>query len=145
MAVENLHKNLPEASLHNPKGFSTAANDTYLTKDASGNIDWASKPNGARLSSQLSIGDWNMDTTASVNVAHSLSATEYKTIRNVCVVIRDDADSVYYFGNYKGDLYYTLDSTNFVISRVGTGTFDTTDFDSTSYNRGYITFEYTAD
>ena len=30
----------------------------------------------------LDIGDWDMDTTVNVNVAHGLSATEWKTIRS---------------------------------------------------------------
>ena len=37
----NLHKNLNDLQLHVPKGFSTAANSTKLTKDAFGNLDWA--------------------------------------------------------------------------------------------------------
>ena len=36
----NLHKNLNDLQLHVPKGFSTAANSTKLTKNASGNLDW---------------------------------------------------------------------------------------------------------
>jgi hypothetical protein len=39
----NEHKNLSNANLHNPKDFSTAANDTLLSKDVSGNLSWIAK------------------------------------------------------------------------------------------------------
>tara|TARA_Y100000592_G_scaffold2155_1_gene3367 strand:- start:11252 stop:12076 length:825 start_codon:yes stop_codon:yes gene_type:complete len=48
--MSNLHKNLNNAELHDPKDFSTASNNTYLTKDGSGNLVWAAD-SGAGVSS----------------------------------------------------------------------------------------------
>lgn len=38
--ASNLHSTLEEAQLHNPKGFSTASNNTHLIKNSSGNLEW---------------------------------------------------------------------------------------------------------
>lgn len=38
--MSNLHKDLLNDQIHLPKDFDTAANSTYLTKDASGNLVW---------------------------------------------------------------------------------------------------------
>lgn len=144
--AENLHKNLPDAAIHNPKGFATANDDTYLTKDSTGGLSWAPKPSGGRAFVEANIGDWNMDITDSVNYAHGLSATEWKTIRNLSCIIRNDADSIYTIQNYKAELDIYVNSTNIVVRRVKNGFFDAnTDYDSTSYNRGFIIFEYTQD
>ena len=40
--ASNLHKDLSDAQLHVPKGFAGASNSTKCTKDASGNLVWAS-------------------------------------------------------------------------------------------------------
>ena len=42
----NLHKDLADAQLHDPKGFATASNSTKCTKDASGNLVWAADSGG---------------------------------------------------------------------------------------------------
>lgn len=39
----NEHKNLEDANRHNPMGFEAAANDTLLSKDVSGNLNWVAK------------------------------------------------------------------------------------------------------
>lgn len=39
--ASNEHSALDDSQLHVPKGFSSASNDTVLTKDGSGNISWA--------------------------------------------------------------------------------------------------------
>jgi|TARA_B100001939_G_scaffold23256_1_gene18902 hypothetical protein len=41
--ASNEHKNLSNANLHAPLDFSTAANDTILTKNSSGSLEWANK------------------------------------------------------------------------------------------------------
>lgn len=101
----------------------------------------------------INTGDWNMDTTTTVTVAHGLSATEWKTIRSISTIIRDDADTTYYDlamlqsitnGTMAGGNSYH-DATNIELARFTTGNFDATGFDSTAYNRGWITFEYTKD
>lgn len=94
----------------------------------------------------VQIGDWNMDTTSSKNVAHGLP--DYKKIRSLTAIIRDDSDTVYtsitgadtLFPNY-GALE-TNGSTNIALSRVNLGYFDSNSYDSTSFNRGWITIGY---
>ena len=93
---------------------------------------------------ELEIGDWDMDATLSVNIAHDLSATEWKTLRNMTVTIRNDLDTVVYDFDSYPSCHISADSTNIVMTRLGSF-FDSTDFDSTSYNRGWITFNYTPD
>ena len=92
----------------------------------------------------VQIGDWNMDSTSSVNVAHSLTAAD---IRSVSVVIRDDTPTNYYPLGYSPDPdgeagYVYWDSTNIVLTRGTSQFFDSTSFDSTSYNRGWVTITY---
>lgn len=44
--MSNLHKDLSNDQIHNPKDFSTAANDTKLTKNSSGNLEWVADADG---------------------------------------------------------------------------------------------------
>jgi hypothetical protein len=85
-----------------------------------------------------------MDTTASVGVLHGLS--DYKKIRDVQVVVRDDADSVYsvspYFEPPLFSLYHALSVSNITIVRASTSIFDSVNYDSTSFNRGFIKIMY---
>lgn len=103
----------------------------------------------------IQIGDWNMYLTGSYtkNVAHGLSATEWKTVRSVNVIIREDTDVAYFdlMGYLSASsttspagLQY-IDSSDFSLYHNIGSYFDSTDFDSTSYNRGNITFEYIKD
>jgi hypothetical protein len=88
---------------------------------------------------ELDIGDWNMDTTANLNVAHGLGG-DWQKIRNICIVIRNDANTTHYDLMDSGVQYW--DSTNITMERNAAGTFDNANFDSTSYNRGFIYIEY---
>lgn len=100
---------------------------------------------------QLNLGDWDMDATASITVAHGLSSTEFKKVRQIDVMIRDDADAAFSPLNRASGLGIAdgsiggLDSTNFTLNRTGGGFFDGTDYNATSYNRGWISFWYTPD
>jgi len=90
------------------------------------------------------IGDWNMDTTSVGDYLHGLSVTEWKTIHSISVIIRNDADTLYtQFMSDNNQVYF--DSTKIYMERRGGGQFDSVDYDSTSYNRGIITFWYTVD
>ena len=44
MAI-NEHKNLNDANLHLPKGFEAASNDSIMTKNSGGALDWVTKLN----------------------------------------------------------------------------------------------------
>jgi hypothetical protein len=94
----------------------------------------------------IDIGDWNMDTTSGIQIAHGLGA-DYVKIRNVSVIIRDDANTKVYRitypigGTVSGGITF-IDNTNIQLTRTSGAGFDNAQFDSTSYNRGWITFEY---
>ena len=126
-------------------------NDTTVTESNTSVINGVVFNNGSLTSTnqgsyaELELGDWDMDATNTINLTHTLSATEWKTVRNMAVVIRDDGDSARFeFISYPSNTILANVS-NFAITRFATGIFDTTDFDSTSYNRGWITFNYTPD
>lgn len=94
----------------------------------------------------IDIGDWNMDTTASVNVAHGLT---FANIRAVNMTIRNDANDTFYpvttgAGVATGEAYLScqVDATNVVCTRMTGSAFDAVAFDSTSYNRGWVTIWY---
>lgn len=98
----------------------------------------------------INLGDWNMDTTATLAVPHGLGA-DWKKIRSVTIMIRNDADSAYYFldrvsglGTAAGGVE-DFDSTNVNIQRVSSGNlgfFDgNTDFNAIGYNRGFMLIE----
>lgn len=98
----------------------------------------------------ISIGDWNMGSTMSINITHGLS--DFKKIRSVSVIIRDDSDTFYYvltspivdsFGDagVHGAINQ-ISSSVIVIRRSTTGFFDNANFNSTSYNRGYVRISY---
>jgi hypothetical protein len=92
----------------------------------------------------VNIGDWDMDTTESKNVAHGLS--DFKKIRGIDVIIRNDSDTAPYLhitATANKDIYISgIDNSNIGITRRTSGTFDSASFDSTSYNRGWVTITY---
>lgn len=99
----------------------------------------------ALRSKVFEIGDWNMDTTIFVLPAHDLTLS---TIRAISVLIRNDDDDKYY--DFSMDdpngvtqtAHISARDTFFSMTRSNGSVFDGTDFDSTSYNRGWITVWY---
>jgi hypothetical protein len=99
----------------------------------------------------LEIGDWDIDSDYYTNVAHGLG-TDWKNVRSIDATIRNDDDNRYYkfldtqwedSPSFYHDIY--IDSTNVRLEvNVHNALFRTTDFDSTSYNRGWITIWYEA-
>jgi len=92
----------------------------------------------------IDIGDWNMDSDQTKAVAHGLSAS---AIRSITATIRKDA-AASPFNYYQIDFHDgatthggvgATTSTDIQLKRTGAGFFDSTDFNSTSYNRGWIT------
>lgn len=90
----------------------------------------------------IDIGDWDMDANNSVSVAHGLTLSK---IRSVSVLIRQDLDVAFYDIYHSGGTVgtgtsgITVDSTNITINRTLSGFFDSTGFNATSFNRGWIT------
>jgi len=136
-----------------PFTFSTA---TRPIPDIHGNISTASgileTGVGASVlhTKIIDIGDWDMDANAFTNFAHGMSSN-YTKIRSISVVIRNDDSSKYMLLNQfydhadatlvGGGIYY-WDSTNIYLYRRTGGIFDSTEYNATSYNRGYVTIEY---
>lgn len=103
------------------------------------------------LKRKMPIGDWNMHNSNSgsltKNVAHGLGGN-WKNIRLIGGAMRKDDDAQYYplprssAGTNADAVIAYYDSTNIVLSARSGGTFDSVDYDSTSYNRGWITVWY---
>ena len=93
----------------------------------------------------IDIGDWNMDTTTSVSVAHGLTHTK---IRGIEVIIRNDDDTrIGPLRDDHGTSVYAAppiyaNSTNIVMTIFTGGIYDNTTYDSTSYNRGWIIIKH---
>ena len=87
----------------------------------------------------IEIGDWNMDVTVAVNVAHGLTLAK---IRGITVIIRADSDTVRHDFPKPIGVAATEGSeanvNNIVLIRATGGFFDTTTYDSTSFNRGWV-------
>jgi hypothetical protein len=94
----------------------------------------------------IEIGDWNMDATAQVTIAHGIA--DFTKIRSLSAIVRTDADSAYYnlvngeIGASSGNTQIQAQSTNVLLARAVGGIFDSTSFDSTAFNRGWITVVY---
>ncbi len=98
----------------------------------------------------LSIGDWNMQSTTAVNILHGIG-DRWKDIRDVGVMVRNDADTELYVLDEPA---LTLGSPGAAggVARIAVadvrlnrdtgGVFDSVNFNSTSYNRGWITLRY---
>lgn len=98
----------------------------------------------------IQTGDWNIYTTgggsasATKLVAHGLGANFIK-IRKVSVqIIRDDSARIYDLAsnNSGGGIDY-IDNTNVNLVSLNTF-FNSTDFQATSFNRGFVTIDYEA-
>ena len=100
----------------------------------------------------IDIGEWNMDATSQVSVAHNLNAG-FRKIKINKAIVRYDDDSRYFSliggnvdGHFDGWILYS-DITNFELFRRTGGEFDHVDFNgtaSTVANRGWIFIEYEA-
>lgn len=99
----------------------------------------------------VNIGDWNMYSTGGTgtkSVAHGLSSTDWKKIKSISVLIRNDADNAYTPLNSVNSIglpnggITDYGATNINLLRALTLDFDSASYDSTSYNRGWVTIEY---
>ena len=93
----------------------------------------------------VEIGDWDMDATASVNVLHGLTLSKIIGAR---AIVRNDNDDTRYIlaadnaTGYIGAWIDLIDGTRASLFRTASGTFDHIDYNSTSYNRGWVIFDY---
>lgn len=94
---------------------------------------------------EFTIGDWNMDTSVSVSVAHGLGAA-FIYIRGISGMVRSDAGNFIFTlpsfaggSGYENDLCVdTVDATSIYLDRRAGGRFDTSTFSSIGYNRGWL-------
>jgi hypothetical protein len=107
----------------------------------------------------IEIGDWNMNTTASITIPLTSFGLEDSSagankIMGIDVIIRSDDN--YYVNplNYLDSSAYAAHGTylvsydgmsgwNLHLHRKSGGNFDTTNYEDTSYNRGYVTLRLT--
>lgn len=91
----------------------------------------------------LDIGDWNMDASSQVDVVHGLTMSK---IRGATITIRADIATVAIFGGIAisvTELWLTqATATVITAKRKTSGVFDSTSYDSTSFNRGWIIIFY---
>ena len=114
--------------------------EVYLATDEKTTTQAIADLNGNLITTIVNIGDWNMDADTSATIAHGIA--DYTKIRAINVMIRNDATtSVSCLIGVYGTIG-TVDSTNIEIIRVTAGAFDSVNYDSTSYNRGYITIQH---
>jgi hypothetical protein len=95
----------------------------------------------------VEIGDWNMDADALKTVAHGIS--DYKKIRSIDCIIRNDADNDYFKlvrGDSNGGTIVGVDDGTpslISLSRANSpGLFDAASYSATSYNRGWLTIMF---
>jgi hypothetical protein len=101
------------------------------------------------LTKVVEIGDWNMDTSNTKDVAHGLA--NHKKIRSVSVIVRDDTDANY------DDLLHRINfidpdlpaaginqinATDIQLYRHNGRQFDSAGYDSTPFNRGWVIIVY---
>jgi len=96
---------------------------------------------------KIEIGDWDMVATATLTLTHVFIAI-FSGLRSVAITIRNDQNTSMYSCAYAGDITVEIDihavlsSSGILIYRLTAGKFDGGSYDSTSYNRGWITVEY---
>jgi hypothetical protein len=91
----------------------------------------------------LEIGDWNMDSTGAIGIAHGLTKTKIRP--SVSVLIRADDGDLYGFNadvNATSQTYYSITDTQVFLARGIGSFFDSTSYDATSFNRGWVTLHY---
>lgn len=101
----------------------------------------------------IDIGDWDIPSSNTLSVNHGLSSTEWKSIRGIEVIIRNDTDTTYIVGCgiESATLNYTLGVLSYTSTNIGlvvdtsSGLYLGSSFSTTSYNRGWITFWYIPD
>lgn len=126
--------------------------DTEVETGQYSSLHWAAKSqaSASRMGTlnvvTIEIGDWDMDTLNAVSVLHGLA--DWTKIRSVSAMILDDNSTNMYnllYDNTVGtgtSAIYVQNSGHIALARHIGGIFDNSGFDSTSFNRGFITIHY---
>ena len=98
--ASNEHSSLADSQLHNPKGFSTASNNSHLTKNNSGVLTWAD----SKKIQLISTGGYaNSSAAAGTYFAKQFSADYHNY--NIEVVEDDSDDGTVSLGMKWGAMY----------------------------------------
>lgn len=94
----------------------------------------------------INIGDWNMQLNSSLSVAHGLTLANIRTVQ---VMIRTDSDIIQTHTPFNYDPgggaggRWNCDASNVNMAQNTVGSiFDSSSYNDTSYNRGWIIIEY---
>ncbi len=95
----------------------------------------------------IEIGIWNMDSLLNKTVAHGIN--DFLKIRDVITLIQRDAQTSmrWLVGSESSGVTngkWSVGASNVFLLRYAGGTFDSTDYNSTILNRGWITIWYEA-
>lgn len=132
-----------DVTLAGKKTFSSTA--TFSSDvNMSGTVLTGIKTDGTFLKTKIiALGVWNMDSIDHLDLTHGLTLSK---IRNVSVSIINDAETYLYAIEYISSAnsggYWRTSATEVEVIRLGSGFFDSTDFNDGAINRGYITILY---
>ena len=96
----------------------------------------------------IEIGDWDMDASISATIVHGISP--HTKIRSIeAMIIEDNGTNIYQLNvivdqsdtTLQGGVYY-INADQILLVRLTGGFFDSTDYNATSYNRGWVTITY---
>lgn len=128
----------------------TSANPRYLKafKPGAHYVDAAGVESFKVIKTKIyEIGDWNMDASSSVLVTHSIA--DPSKIRRVQAIIRHDTLSQTFdlyadLGGFTGlsGGFGRINAFEIQLNRISGGAFDNTNFDATSFNRGWVIIDY---
>jgi len=86
---------------------------------------------------RISIGNWDMDATASVAIASGLGLADISKVLSVdAMIVIDDSSNVRSIFSGGAALYQS--DNNITLQRTASGVFDSASFDTAVFNRGYI-------
>lgn len=88
----------------------------------------------------IDLGPWGLSSTISHTVAHGLGSA-FTGVTSVVITVLNDSKSLVTDFNGQSGNYYQVNSTNVVISK-GNTFFNTSDYENTTNNRGFITITY---
>jgi hypothetical protein len=99
----------------------------------------------------VNIGDWDMDSTPSVSIAHGLTMTKIRAVS--AMILPDDSSGLYqitgtiaktygFTDTSEIDAWMLIGATNISLCRSTSSVFDAVEFNATSFNRGYLIIDY---
>jgi len=95
----------------------------------------------------VDLGDWDMDLDQTLNRSHGVA--NFKRIRSVEAIIRDDSDNLYSplamfdtISEVVNGGINDINVVNIILVRLTGGFFDAIGYDATPFNRGFMKITY---